>query len=341
MLYTLLDARNHVANFVESGTCPTLPIVVSRINEACRRLMHKANWSGTVARIRFATYNNTITLPRGALAVLDVDVDTVPRQVFGQTYEFLENGPGELQPLEGYGSDLLDLGDGYPTFFEIPTGQNCQLVAFSTAREDIGKQLTLWGMKDHNMEALTAGVPGELLTIGWWKNGVEGSIQVNTMPDLSTSSFNQITAVKKPVTVGYVSLYTYKPVVTPGVATAEDNRMYFLAKYHPEETQPGYRRYRLTQPDTDNGANVLCRVKMRFEPLSHDTDILPIQNLDALKMSVIAIREENDKNAASAKEYWTSALGLLNDQLVDSRDGTDNILQMHDQFAIGGAPNII
>lgn len=341
MLYTLLDARNHVAKFVESGTCPSLQVVKDRINEACRRLMHKANWSGTVARLRFATYNNTITLPRGALAVIDVDIDLSPRRVFGGSYEFLENGPGELQPLDGYGKDLLDLGDGYPTFFDIPTGQNCQLVAFSTAREDIGKQLTLWGFKDHNMEVLTDGIPGETLTIGWWKGGVEGSVQVNTMPTLSVSSYNQVTAVQKPVTVGYVSLYTYKPIATPGVATAEDNRMYFLAKYHPEETQPGYRRYRITMPDTDNGSNVLCRVKMRFENLSHDTDILPIQNIDALKHAVIAIREENDKNGASAKEYWTSALSLLNDQLVDSRDNSDITLQVVDQFALAGNANII
>jgi hypothetical protein len=339
MLYTLLDARNHVAKFVESGTCPNLQVVKDRINEACRRLMHKANWSGTVARLRFATYNNTITLPRGALAVLDVDIDLSPRRVFGGSYEFLENGPGELQPLDGYGKDLLDLGDGYPTFFDIPTGQNCQLVAFSTAREDIGKQLTLWGYKDHNMEVLTNGVPGETLTIGWWKGGVEGSIQLNTMPTLSVSSYNQITAVQKPVTVGYISLYTYLPPATPSVA--EDNRMYFLAKYHPEETQPGYRRYRITMPDTDNGSNVLCRVKMRFEPLSHDTDILPIQNIDALKAAVIAIREENDKNGASAKEYWTSAISMLNDQLSDSKDGAEPTLQVTDQFALAGNANII
>jgi hypothetical protein len=289
--------------------------------------------------MRFVTSNNTITLPRGGLAVLNVCIDTSPRRVFGTSYEFLENGPGELAPEDGITKDLLDLGDGWPTFFDIPSdgdtddgfATSYKLMALSTAREDIGKLVTLRGLDTNNAEILTSGVPGETLPIGYWSGGVEGTLSANNLPTLSTSSYKKLTAVQKVQTTGFVCLYTYTPA---------DHRMFFLSKYHPDETQPGYRRYRITSPDVDEGTNVLCQVKARFEPLGHDNDLLPIQNLDALKMAVMAIREENANNRASAKENWNTALGLLNDQTVDSRENADIQLQVSDVFSLGSAPNI-
>jgi len=192
--------------------------------------------------------------------------------------------------------------------------------------------LLIRGLDTQKADVLTNGVPGQELTCGWWQGGVEGSISVNNLPPLSATQFTHIQFVQKPVTVGYVSLYTYN---------ATTKRMYFLAKYHPDETQPGYRRYRITDPDFENGSNVCCQVKLRFEPLSHDTDVLPIQSLDALKMAVIAIREENDNSDARAKTSWTSALALLNDQLVDTRENSDLQLQMVDNFSLGSAANLI
>lgn len=332
MIYTLLDARNHVSKFVESGTCPSKQVVLDRINEACRRLMAKANWAYTTTRMRFVTSNNTFALPRGALAVLNCNIDLSPRRVFGVGYEFLENGPGEVQYGEGYTKALTDLGDGWPTFFELPPGVPCNLIAFCTAREDIGKQLLLRGLDAQKQDVLTAGVPGEYLTAGWWQNGIEGQVSVNNLPTISTTQFTHIQFVQKPVTIGYISLYTWD---------AATKRMYFLAKYHPAETAPGYRRYRITAPDFENGSNVLCSVKMRFENLVSDTDPLPIQSVDAIKQAVIAIREENDRNDQQAKVAWTQALALLNDQLVDTRENGDLQLQMVDQFALGSVANII
>lgn len=333
MLYTLLDARTFVAKFVEAGTCANRAVVVDRINEACRRLLPEANWSGTIFRLRFATNNNTITLPRNVLRVLKVDVDMTPREVFGISYEFMEGGPGELCPEDGYGPDLLDIGDGWPTFFDIPAGIPSKLIAFSTALEDVGQQLTIMGRDVYNADITTSlGLPGETITIGRWQNGTEGTVNANDLPQTTTNSFTDITAVHKPVTRGFVSLYTYD---------ATDHRMYFLSKYHPDETVPGYRRYRLTDPNFTDVRNVLCQVKLRFVPLSHDNDLLPIQNLDALKQEVISIREENDGKGTSAEAAHNKAIRLLNAQLNDAHDSDDAGIHVQSEMGLGSAPNII
>jgi len=333
MLYTLAHAREFVSKFVEAGACPSLPVVVDRINEACRRLMTAANWSGTVNRLRIVSKLNTITLPRGAVKILNVTIDTAPRQVFNQAYEFLDNGPGEQGVEGGYGPDLVDLGDGWPTFFDLPCGDHVthSLVALSSCPEDALATLTVMGDDGYGAELTTNGLPGVLVPINRWQNGTEGTINANTL-QLSASKFKRITAVHKPVTKGYVSLYTYDPA---------DHRMYFVSKYHPDETVPGYRRYRLNSPNFTESRNVLCLVKMRFEPLSHDTDLLPVQNLDAVKHEVMAIREENTGNATTAEAFHNKAIRLLNEQLEDAGDSDASGIQMHSTFSIGGSPNIV
>jgi len=338
MLYTLAHARSFVSPFVESGTCPNKQVVLDRINEACRRLMDEGDWRCTLARFRFVTNNNTITLPRNAEAVLHVDIDTVPRKVFGQSYEFLESGPGELDVQDGYGSDLMDLGGGWPTFFEMPYDDDnavipSTLIALSTKTEDVGQLITIRGFTSLNNEVFTGATPGEQLRIGHWQNGVEGVLNANDLPDRSVNTFIQITAVQKPVTRGYISLYTYD---------SSDHRMYFLGKYHPEETNPGYRRYRLASPDFDNARNVLCLVKLRHVELVHDTDVLPIQSLDALKAMVIAIREENAGNDTKAEASRVKAIRILERQLRNSRESPSEGegLQVISEFALGSAPNL-
>jgi hypothetical protein len=124
--------------------------------------------------------------------------------------------------------------------------------------------------------------------------------------------------------------------------------MYFLAKYHPDETVPGYRRYKIknypsydpeTNPDSNVCAQLMC--KLRYIPATRDDDVLIIQNLDAIKNMVMAIREENAGTLDVAIVYEQKAIGLLNQQHANVLGSQEPLLNVVDSFGLGGMGRIM
>lgn len=74
MPVTLLEAKNALYPFVDNGVCPTDSRVVSRINEAQRRLHSYRAWLGVLARYSVAVENREFTLP----PTLYVGTSTIP-----------------------------------------------------------------------------------------------------------------------------------------------------------------------------------------------------------------------------------------------------------------------
>lgn len=329
-LYILTDAYNLCNRFVESGSCSST-VVYARITEACRRLMVKADWAHTTQTVRIRTNNQMFPLPREAESIRAANVENEAVAVFGQTYEFLTSGPGEIMhKVSSSGlKDLVDAGN-FPTMYDPPSiedfddsesdatnrtlGEGYPLIAFSTDQEDVGRTLTIYGrnkyLNDHSGSGATF-TPGESLKINMWAGGVEGSI-TGAWADFAqtTKLYREITKWVKPITKGYITLYSLD---------ATNNYMWILAKAHPDDTVPVWRRYKLSgQPlDQSESANVLALCKMKALPLTRADDVLPIQNLDAIKLMVIAIREENAGNFENALAYEQDAVRLLNEQLGD------------------------
>lgn len=328
MFFTVADARPEIAPWVRGGACADSAEVLARLNECQRRLVVKKEVAGVIKWMRFTTTNNTITLPRGCQRIVGNPViDGSPRRLFNRAYEFVEGGPGELCPKgSASGKDLLDLGDGWPTFFDIPSDACRRLVAFSTEKSDAELSLQVAGRDQYNAEFLVGGTALPSFQINRWHEGTEGSIRQPENLKLSTQEFKSITAVYKPVTKGQVSLYTYEP---------DTHRMYFLAKYHPRETQPSFHRYRITGCDFTDGNNVMLRVKLGHVPLVDDTDVLLVQNLDALKLMAQAINLENAEAQDKAVGVEAQAVRLLLEQLGDVEE-KDFTMQLHDPTAIPG-----
>jgi hypothetical protein len=116
--------------------------------------------------------------------------------------------------------------------------------------------------------------------------------------------------------------------------------MYFLGKYHPDETMPSYRRYKVLGADyaTVRRIDLLC--KIRYVPVIRDDDVLLIQNLDAIKTMVMAIREENAGNIQAALMLEEKATAQLARQFVNGRSA-DPIMRVQDSFAYANKFNII
>lgn len=108
-------------------------------------------------------------------------------------------------------------------------------------------------------------------------------------------TFGEITAVLKPRTEGYVSLWAVKP--------QKDTRQ-FLADWSPSEERPLYRRFKVVARECPNIAHLsmLCRVKLKDS--YHDNEITLFDNSFAIILAAQRIQAEvnNDIQVAGFKK---------------------------------------
>ena len=335
--YTLQDAVTELSPRINGGTC-RFETAAARINQATRRIMNRPKKPIHVERVvRFFTRKDTITLPREVEKILHFTMDGAPAPLFGRAYEFVSGGWGEVachHPTMS-GKYLVDMGNHYSTMFDVPCMEadedNCQepvfstfgLAAFSTEAADEAKALVVYG-RDGKNQVLGSPLPGMALPVQRWKNGVEGDLFM----DLASAGgetvelsdpVRDVERVQKPATSGFVSLYA---------CDLDAMAFHFLSKYHPQETNPRYRRYRITYPDYENGSSIYALCELGFVPLLHADDVLIVQNMDALKLMVMAIELENERDFQAAKAYEADAYRLIDDQRTAERTHEPNLIQV-------------
>jgi hypothetical protein len=275
--------------------------------------MLTGDYAHTLDRVRFRTQNNSITLPREYEAVRMVNIDNIPAPIVSTTYDFISSGPGEWSWDQ---CDKLVYQGTFPTFFDPPTDEDypCRLWAASTHADDATITLQYQARSPNGAEILdpASGSPLLPLSVNHWTGGVEGTL-TGSLAGYGDYEVHKLLTLRLPTgRKGYVSLFAYH---------VSDGKMWFLGKYHPSETMPGYRRYRLPVSDKDNGRYVNCLCKKQFIPAMLDTDILLIQDLDAIKNMVQAIEAENVKDINGSMAYKTMAVERLKSRQSDETRG--------------------
>lgn len=314
MIKLLSDARLEVMRFVDNGSCD-MTRVDAVINDAVERLMTLATDLGHTSLLyrtmRFGICNTIVALPYNVESIIAATIDGSPVQLHGPMYQFLSSGPGDLEYEELAAAARyrpVDLGDGHPTMFEVPyVDVELPVAAFSTSMEDAGKSLQVRGFGTLNMDVRTGSDAGVAVPIQVWEDGVEGQLRGKwgsaALP-LSSQSFREITRVVKPATTGYVSLFS----------VGTDGTMTFLAKYHPSELVPSFRRYKIAGQTAGNYANLLALVKMRHVPLVQADDVIPVQPLAAVKLMVQSISREDAGDLGGAEAYKAAAWRLMSER---------------------------
>jgi hypothetical protein len=278
---------------------------------------------------------NTFSLPYNAEKILWHDLDGTPANVFGQGYQYLSAGPGDLDYTSRRNGlkDLADLGDHWAVQYEIPrffalttttnwTTGEMYLVAFAASASDVGKTLDVFGCGVNGLDRPN----GESIPINAWGSVTEGTWDAAFTS--STALYSTVNRLVKPATDGYVSLYAVEKT---------SGSMFLLAKYHPSQTQPQFRRYRVTNatvadsgvqsashnfntavhsdiiPEVTSGSAVvvLALVRLRHVPLADPSDILPIDSMQALVFAVRAINAENEKDFALADTLMGKAQTIM------------------------------
>lgn len=337
-LYTLGDALSACSRLVENGSGACDPAtVIDRINEACARAMQKGDWPHTLVTVRARVDNHTFPLPEELESIRALNIDNESSTVNSPFFRFMDSGPGEERSWSGTGAKSVDEIGMFCTMYDIPSieipagcretdrefvSDGLYIMAFSTSKSDASKSVTLQGLDKYNAELGATGTvftPSESVTIVPWA-GAEGELKtaLSTLP-MSTRIYRQLSAWSKPETAGYISLYAVEP---------STSRMWFLAKAHPRATRPTWRRFQF-RAQTCCGSNVMILGKLAARKLVDMDDILPIQNIPAIKMMVTAIEFELKQQLKSAIEYEAQAIRLLSEQKAE-HDSQGPVVQVVD-----------
>lgn len=303
MLATLNDARNSALRNI-AGACSNSPEFLQLLNDATRQLMRRGDWAGTVQPIYACVKNGCLVWPRYVGSVRKLNWCRRPLEVRGLWWEFLSHD--HYASLCGSAMSPGMNAQGHSPVQQDIAGANRLVRVYADAAADAGKSVMIFGLDGDGQPLKTQAANGT------WTPGIV--ITMAAPFGSSTGYVSRIDRVLKDETNGPVRLYAYDAVND----VLED-----LATYEPSETNPDYARYKLAGPKCGSGCcggtshGVTALVKLKFIPAKLDTDLVLIQNLDALKdmMQAIKFKEANDIGAA--REYELAAIRELNLELAD------------------------
>jgi hypothetical protein len=306
-----------------AGACLSDPRIAEYTNRAQEALMVKGKWVGTLARYRICVTSGCITWPRFIETIERFAVCNQPGSVFGQWYEFLENGPGLLnqETACGWGccgTSLLHR-DNACTFEDITVGdatatppvpfRRIQTFGYTQGlvNEAASASIILRGYDENRNWIWTENPEGTML---------EGEKVAIVRNDFSTSTryFSALASVIKTPTVGDCLLYEVGPPYD-GTGT----RTKLLARYEPDELTPIYRRSEI--PGLSGGGDCPLRAvdvlaKLRHIPVANPNDFLVLGCLNAFPLMVQALLKQERNLIQESVGYEQLAVQRLQEELA-------------------------
>lgn len=156
---------------------------------------------------------------------------------------------------------------------------------------------------------------------------------------------------------GAVAAFLIDRTVIDGSAAIPDYSA-LMAIYHPDETNPSYRRYEIPQlrasgssccgsGDSEEATpkQVVVMAKLRYLPVKRGTDFLVIEHLGALKMMLLALNMEEKGDLAAALQYESKAEEILAQEIQnhigDAATANQGMKVQTDAWAASTIPNLL
>lgn len=326
MLATFLEAKQSDAINAISGACPNGPAFKGLLNRATSKLMRRGDFVGTIVPIYVCVYSGCVVFPRyvGEVRKINVCNRTVSIKnswsdfnLFGSDWRNTWgswSGDELFNWQRGGGCNGRMIGSNSTPVFQDVQGDGRLIRAYARLNMDLGKTMTVFGI-DNNGQPLMHQDEVE--------NWVDGKIITFEKPFASTDTYvRRIDRVLKDKTQGIIDVYAYnvaQDVLEP------------IAHYEPSETNPAYAKYQLHAGCANSLKSVVALVKLRYIPVQVDTDLVLIENLDALGEMIQSIKSEDAGDTGAAREHEVNAVMELNLDLAN-RDDTDGITVQNAPF---------
>lgn len=299
----LSDARASRAIKQATPKCSNTTEFRDLVNESHELLWRRGNWFDSEWLVRLCIYGGCVTWPEYVGTVLgtrfchgEMDIRNVWQSIIGRkscSDSFRSN------------ATLVDAGTA-PTHTEISGELGKPLRYFVLKAQDIGKTITYYG-KEYGGQPLQTW-DGTNWSMGF--SSVAASPWVQTPMNVS-----RITAITRQATQGLSYIYEYD---------TDSDKMIQLAEFQPNETNPRYRRSKITNMCFGNGTcakQVDALVKLAFIKAVNDNDFLMIDNFDATALAIQAIKHREAKDYVNMEAAILLAVKELNFELRDKSPG--------------------
>jgi len=293
-----------------SGVCVSKPEFLTQLNECVSRLMSYGNFYATVIKGRVCVYLGCIAWPRWVGTILATNIRGNNRQIHNKWYDFMPLSASDCVQNRCWNSNVTVVDDGItPVFQNIPCGVPSYIQAYARVRADLGKTVTIYGIDEYGQELMTRDAQS-----GEWSIGEVLTLQAPFIQ--SGKRLRELTRVSKEVTIGPVDLYGFD---------IDLNILREMGHYEPTETEPRYRHTTVKgrmgtnccSTDGTTQPQIEFLAKLQFIPVTTDTDIVQIDNIEALKLMIQAGRLEEAGDDESAARKQALAIKELNRQLAD------------------------
>lgn len=307
-----------------AGACVNSQDFIDVVNEAQRRLAKRGNWFDTEWVIRVCLHDRCVVWPRHVGTVLGVRWSNCCSDGFADMRDRWYSILGNTSTCNWGGDNYVVAMDSQsvPTIRGMDLANNPLgglLRYYVVKRNDLGKKIRVYG-KQYGGQPLQ-----EKDSNGDWIDGITiiAADPYGTHP----ARVSDITAITREATQGMAYLYEYNDTTT---------ELRDLGAYEPSETNPRYRRTVFRNlgaiPGTTD-ANGQCNrsvealIKLEFIPAQNDNDFLMIDDLDALKLMIQAIKAEEGNDEKLAEIKIIKAVRELNFRDRDRRPGQQLVVR--------------
>jgi len=274
-------------------------------NDAVRQLINRGNWWSSVMPMIGCVRSGVITWPRGVATILGLNFCDRQTILSNRWYQFMQPDSRHRQWAQGwsrqgwYGQLRVESSSTSPVFNPI-MAEGFSIRTFITNKADIGKTVTYFGVDVNGQPVQSARADGTIQ---------DGELVTLANPSVDTAnSFRHVTRVLKDVT--HSDIIAYQHNVSAGF-------LLDLARYQPTETSPAYITTVVRGHGCDQGCNrqVEALVKVSFVPFQFSEDLVQIDNEDAIRDMLLAIRKKEQGDITASISYETSAIRELNYQM--------------------------
>ena len=276
-MLTLAQIKNSSVGSI-AGVNVQDPQFAQYVNDAVRQLMDLGNggtrgWWGTVQAIEGVAYDGCFVWPSNVQTVLGITDRRGIVEVHNQWYSFVE--PNHIHrdwACRWEGRPAADF-DGTTCLFQSIASSPTIIRVIPENASDIGQSITLYGQDAYGVEQ----VYPLILSSG----GTNTPAALQSVHDVAKSA-----------TAGRVKLYAYDPIKGLGS---------LLAIYNGGDINPRF-LFSLLRGAGHIRMPITALVRIGFYEVLNDSDILPIDIVDAIKSQVQAIRARESGNSGDSYE---------------------------------------
>jgi hypothetical protein len=301
----LVDAQNDIGLQNVAGVVSTSPQFTQLVNEAQRRLIKRGDFFGLTQEAVFVFQGCYVVWPKYVGTILGARAGRRSGvQVTNMWYSF--TGSWHRGHSHWHGDVVLQDAGETCIFSDITGGGNGQYIQYYVQQpQDLGTTITLYG-KSYGNQPLQQSVNNV------WQDGL--TLTAATPYVQSPGLITEIQSIIRQPTAGYATLYEYD-------TASNTNRL--LAVFGPNDTHPRFRRSCIVNYNNHWGCNpnnttspiyhqLEVLVKLEFIPVVNQWDFLLVDDFDALKFAIQAIKAEEAGDIQTANAFFLRAIAELN-----------------------------